>query len=189
MGRQTRRVEIQGTGVGAGHFIGPSAGISLTLSIRREPVPLKDLVIRGVGQEIGRRQHAASTALWISLGNFIAEIRTTYSPGDGRQGLAIAATYLIAQQSSDHCAYADANRAILCSRCWWLVHRRPGIPLAGLRLCVLDRMVMHDSFLHCALIAGCPGSCDLVNRYRYWCDSGSLCGNRHGLRSAGMRIR
>ena len=56
-------------------------------------------------------------SLWISLGDFIANISATHSPGDGCQGLAIATTYLISQQSSDNRADADANRAIVCNRC------------------------------------------------------------------------
>ena len=143
-----------------------------------------------------RLPDCCTKALWISLGNFIAKISATHSPGDGCQGLAIAATYLTAQQSSDHRAYADANRAILCNRCWllvrgcWLLVRRClGILLAGLHLCVLDRMVMHDSLVHCGFITDCWSSCDLLRGCRYRCDGGSLCGNRHSLHSGGMRIR
>ena len=55
-------------------------------------------------------------ASWISLGDFIANIPAAHRSGDGRQGLALASAYLIAQQPADNCADADANRAILCNR-------------------------------------------------------------------------
>ena len=136
---------------------------------------------------------AESKSLWISLGNFIAKISATHSPGDGCQGLAVAATDLVAQQPSDHRAYADANRAILCNRCRLLVPRCLGILLAGLRLCVLDRMVTHNSFVRCAFMADCRSSCDwmhdLLRGGSYRCDGGSRCGNRRRLRSSGLRTR
>jgi hypothetical protein len=73
----------------------------------------------------GRLPDDRTQYLWISLGNFIPKIAAAHSPGDGCQGLALAATDLIAQQSSDHRAYADANRTVLCNRrrCGLLIGR------------------------------------------------------------------
>ena len=143
---------------------------------------------------------AEAKSLWISLGNFIAKISATHSPGDGCQGLAVAATDLVAQQPSDHRAYADANRAILCNRCrllvhrcWTLVDRCLGILLVGLRLCVPDRRVTRNRFVLCAFMAHGRSSGHLRHgllrgcSYRY--DGGSLCGNRQRWRSGGLRIR
>ena len=118
-------------------------------------------------------------SLWISLGDFIANISATDSAGNGCQCLAVAATYLIAQQSSDHRADADADRAIVCNRCWcgcWLLVRRClGILLDGLRLCLclrmLDRIVavMHDRFLLCVFMADRWRSGELLRGCRYRC--------------------
>ena len=126
----------------------------------------------------------------ISLGDFIANIPAAHRSGDGCKGLAPAAAYLIAQQSSDDCADADANRAILCNRgrllvggCWLLVRSCLGIRLAGLRLCVLDLMVMHDSFVLYAFGADCRSSRDWLQRCR--CDGESLCGHRRSWRCGG----
>ena len=119
-------------------------------------------------------------ASWISLGDFIANIPAAHRSGDGCKGLAPAAAYLIAQQSSDDCADADANRAILCNggrllvcRCWWLVRRCLRKLLAGprLHLRVLDGMTMHYGFVLCAFTVNCRSRCDLMNNW--------LCGGRY----------
>jgi hypothetical protein len=56
--------------------------------------------------------------LWVSLGDFIANIPATHRPGNRCQGLASAAPDLIAQQAPDHRAYTDANRAIAGNWRW-----------------------------------------------------------------------
>ena len=142
-----------------------------------------------------------SKASWISLGDFIANIPAAHRSGDGCQGLAPAAAYLIAQQSSDDCADADANRAILCNRgrllvggCWLLVRRCLGKLLARprLHLRVLNGMVMQDGFVLCVFTVDCRSRCDLMNDWLCWGKYRSggkcLCGQRRSLHS-GRRPR
>lgn len=67
------------------------------------------------------RGPASKSHLLISLGDFVAEVSTSHSAGDSGQGLAVAATHLTAQQSAEHCAHANSERAILRNRCrFWV---------------------------------------------------------------------
>ena len=137
--------------------------------------------------------------LWISLGDFIAHIATANGTGDGRQGAAVATTDLIAQQSADHSAYADANWTIVCNRCRLLVHGcwrilpdrlclcKLGRPCMAWRSSMLDILVMYDCFVLNHFLDHGWRNCDLL--CRYGCNSSSLRCNARCFCSSAMRIR
>jgi hypothetical protein len=130
----------------------------------------------------GMPAYSVPKALLISLGDFIANIPAAHRAGDGCQRLAIASAYLVAQQSADDCADTDTDGTIVGNSrgrllVGWcgllLVRRRLGIRLAGLRLGVLDGMVVYDSFVLDAFVSDCRSNRELLHGWlrggRYRC--------------------